>query len=87
MCLLVTCMTQKLSHCCAGPSPCDSRRPLHLTQEHFPGIDFSRIVTDEDVLWQKVHDQIQNRGEYRVGESENATEQRGLQFLKWLLAR
>ena len=50
-------------------------------------MDFSGIETDEDVHWQKVHDQIHNTGEYRVGESEDATEQRGLKFLKWLSAR
>ena len=83
----MACMSQRLSPCCAGSSPCDSRRPLHLTQEHFPGIDYSQIETDEDVQWQKVHEQINNKGEYRVGESEDATEQRGLKFLKWLLAR
>ena len=71
----------------AGSSPCDSRRPLHITREHFPGIDFANIETDEDVQYERVQDQVNSRGEYRFGESEAATEQRGVKFLKWLMAR
>lgn len=73
--------------CYTGSSSCDSRRPLHLTREHFPGIDFSGIETNEDVLYERVHSQVNSQGEYRMGESEEATEQRGLKFLKWLMAR
>ncbi len=60
---------------------------MHITREHFPGIDFSGIETDEDMQYKRVHDQVNSRGEYRFGESEEATEQRGLKFLQWLMAR
>ena len=39
------------------------------------------------MLYERVHDDVNSRGEYRFGESEEATEQRGLKFLKWLMAR
>lgn len=31
--------------------PCDKRRPIHEIKEQFPGVNFSTISTDEDVLW------------------------------------
>ncbi len=70
-----------------GPNPCDQRRPLHLTKEHFPGVDFSAVQTDEDVLWKQVHAEQHTSGEYDVGESEDAVTVRGIRFLRWLMTR
>lgn len=70
-----------------GPNLCDQRRPLHLTKEHFPGVDFSAVQTDDDVLWEKIHDEQHSSGEYDVGESEVAVTLRGIKFLRWLMTR
>ena len=51
---------------------------MHITQEHFPGIDFSHIETEEDLFTQKT---------WKSGEHRKAAELRALKFLKWLLAR
>ncbi|CAL8471428.1 g10970 [Coccomyxa elongata] len=70
-----------------GPNLCDQRRPLHLTKEHFPGVDLSAVQTDEDVLWKQVHAEQHTSGEYNVGESEDAVTVRGIRFLRWLMTR
>jgi hypothetical protein len=36
-----------------GRHPCDWRRPITDIKPSFPGIDFSLIVNNEDVLWKK----------------------------------
>ncbi len=51
---------------------------MHITQEHFPGIDFSHIETDEDLHFQKTG---------QSGEHWKAAELRACKFLKWLLDR
>ena len=71
----------------AGQNRCDSRRPLQQTKEAFPGIDFSGVPTEEDVLWARISGQRNPSGLYLDGETEEATTQRGLQFLKWLMER
>ena len=70
-----------------GPNLCDQRRPLHLTKEHFPGVDFSLVQTNEDELWKQVHAEQHTSGEYDIGESEDAVTVRGLRFLQWLMTR
>ncbi|BDA46810.1 Phosphoglycerate mutase-like protein [Coccomyxa sp. Obi] len=70
-----------------GPNLCDQRRPLHLTKEHFPGVDFSAVQTDEDVLWERIHAEQHTSGEYDVGESEDTITVRGIEFLRWLMTR
>ena len=71
----------------AGENRCDSRRLLQQVKDEFPGIDFASVPTEEDVLWAKVSGQRNSSGMYPDGESEEATTQRGLQFLKWLMGR
>lgn len=71
----------------SGPNLCDQRRPLHLTKEHFPGVDFSTVQTNDDVLWGKVHAEHHMTGEYDMGESEDAVTLRGIKFLRWLMKR
>ncbi len=49
-----------------------------MTQDHFPGIDFSYIETVKDKHFQRYEDS---------GERGKVVELRTLKFLKWLLAR
>jgi hypothetical protein len=57
--------------CAAGPSPCDKRRPLSESRAAFPGVDFSLIEHEEDVMWETQH-----------VESESAVVARGMKFLQ-----
>ena len=34
-----------------GQNPCDRRRATREYSELFPGIDFSHVTEEEDVLW------------------------------------
>ena len=72
-----------LSRVFAGGLPTDIKRPLHITQEHFPGIDFSSIESDQD-LYPQMHPVSDSEFGF---ESDEAAEQRGQKFLQWLLAR
>ncbi|PNW75247.1 hypothetical protein CHLRE_12g518950v5 [Chlamydomonas reinhardtii] len=59
-----------------GVHPCDKRSSITEYRKRFPGIDFSLVSPDEDVLWTA-----------DVRESKEAIRRRGLAFLKWLLTR
>eukprot|EP00887_Chlorella_sp_A99_P002998 scaffold9.g2998.t1 len=59
-----------------GPSQCDKRRPLGESREAFPGVDFSLIESDEDVLWRE-----------GMVEGESNVVVRGMKFLEWLMQR
>ena len=55
------CVTQRLiSRNCnkrrhAQEHPCDKRRSISEIKKQFPGVDFSGIQDDEDVLWKADH--------------------------------
>jgi len=70
---------------------CDRRRNLTETRRNFPGVDFSLIETEEDVQWDKKHDEAVSAGaigsRYFIGEKSDAVQERGLNFVKWVLAR
>lgn len=70
---------------------CDKRRPLSLIKPQFPGVDFSLIKHDEDIVWDKRHTQSVNEGargsRYLVGEKSPAVMLRGTRFIEWLLRR
>ena len=57
-----------------GLHPCDRRRTISEYKEMFPGVDFSLIENDEDVLWEK-----------DVRESDDGIRRRGGEFLEWLM--
>jgi len=65
----------------AGPSQCDRRRPLSETRAAFPGVDFSLVEHEDDVMWETQH-----------VESESAVVARGMKFMQvgrvcgWVLA-
>ena len=54
-------------------------------QEHFPGIDFNSIKSDQ-ALYPQTHPYP--RDEFEFGfECDETAEERGLKFLQWLVAR
>ncbi|KAG2499069.1 hypothetical protein HYH03_003252 [Edaphochlamys debaryana] len=59
-----------------GVHPCDRRSSVALYRERFPGVDFSLVQPDGDVLWTLEH-----------RETKDEIRRRGLAFLKWLAAR
>ncbi|XP_010065784.3 phosphoglycerate mutase-like protein 1 isoform X2 [Eucalyptus grandis] len=59
-----------------GVHPCDKRRCITDYQFLFPGVDFSLIESDEDVLWKA-----------DVRETKQELADRGLKFLNWLWTR
>jgi len=59
-----------------GVHPCDRRRPTREYRERFPGIDWSLISEEEDVLWTKDH-----------RETKAEITARGRDFLLWLMKR
>ncbi|CAN6234155.1 unnamed protein product [Urochloa humidicola] len=59
-----------------GIHPCDKRRSITEYRTLFPGIDFSLIEDDEDVLW--VPD---------VRETFESLAERGMKFIDWLWTR
>lgn len=59
-----------------GVHPCDKRKSISEYQPIFPGIDFSLVETNEDVLWKS-----------DVREKEEEVAARGRTFLNWLLTR
>ncbi|GAB4821611.1 hypothetical protein N2152v2_008657 [Parachlorella kessleri] len=59
-----------------GPSQCDRRRPLSETRAAFPGVDFSLIEHEDDVMWETQH-----------VESESAVVARGMKFMQYLMSR
>lgn len=61
-----------------GGNPCDRRRTLTEYKKEFPGIDFSLVEEEEDVLWKPGKE---NR------ESEPALRARARQFLDWCFDR
>ena len=71
----------------AGPNLCDKRRSLAETKQAFPGVDFSLIETDDDPLYEKLHNQRGRGGMYLVGESDSAVARRGREFLHLIMTR
>ncbi|CEF97864.1 Histidine phosphatase superfamily, clade-1 [Ostreococcus tauri] len=61
-----------------GGNPCDRRRTIDEYRTEFPGIDFSLVEENEDVLWKPGKE---NR------EPENVLRQRCRQFLNWCFDR
>eukprot|EP00892_Ulva_mutabilis_P003495 jgi/Ulvmu1/1517/UM011_0247.1 len=59
-----------------GVHPCDARRPISEIKQQFPGVDFSLIESNEDVLWKE--------GER---EEANVMRERGVKFAEWLMQR
>jgi len=67
------------SECCReqmGLHPCDKRKSINEYRPLFPGIDFSLVETNEDLLW---------KSDVREGGIELAA--RGRAFINWLLTR
>lgn len=79
--------------CCSLPSPpghnrCDRHHDLTDTMPLFPGVDFSLVSdTNKDTWWDEVHDVPCKSGQYPTGESQQETEQRGVEFYEWLMTR
>lgn len=59
-----------------GLHPCDKRKNINEYRPLFPGIDFSLVETNEDVLWKS-----------DVREKGNEIAARGRAFINWLLTR
>lgn len=59
-----------------GEHPCDKRRSLHDYRQEFPGIDFSQVKDEEDVLWKA-----------DVRETDVEIAERGYRFLQWVSQR
>ncbi|XP_057867486.1 phosphoglycerate mutase-like protein [Cryptomeria japonica] len=59
-----------------GLHPCDKRKSISEYKTLFPGIDFSMVETDEDVLWKP-----------DTREKDNEVAARGRAFINWLLTR
>lgn len=55
---------------------CDKRRPISEYKPSFPGIDFSLIEDEDDMLWKE-----------DIRETNEEVSRRGLEFLKWLWTR
>ncbi|XP_073525775.1 uncharacterized protein [Phyllobates terribilis] len=59
-----------------GVHPCDKRRSIRENKPKFPGIDFSLIETDDDVLWKE-----------DIRETDPEIAARGMKFMEWLWTR
>ncbi|KAF8019689.1 hypothetical protein BT93_G0396 [Corymbia citriodora subsp. variegata] len=59
-----------------GVHPCDKRRSITDYEFLFPGVDFSLIESNEDVLWKA-----------NVRETKEELAARGIKFLNWLWTR
>ncbi|KAM0932197.1 putative histidine phosphatase superfamily, clade-1 [Dioscorea sansibarensis] len=59
-----------------GVHPCDKRRNISEYKLLFPGLDFSLIENDEDILW-----------EADKREANEAVAARGVKFINWLWTR
>ncbi|KAI4294926.1 hypothetical protein MLD38_032406 [Melastoma candidum] len=59
-----------------GVRPCDKRSSISDYRTLFPGVDFSLVESDEDILW---------KADIREANEELA--ERGRQFLSWLWTR
>ena len=68
----------------SGISRCDARRSLTETKQQFPGVDFSRIQSEEDTMYPRF---CQQNGGGFGGEPEDNVTNRGLAFLSWLMKR
>ncbi|GAQ86948.1 hypothetical protein KFL_003220100 [Klebsormidium nitens] len=70
---------------------CDRRRNLSETAKNFPGVDFSLIEHENDVMWDLKHDEAVSAGavgsRYFIGEKGDAVAERGMNFLKWVMDR
>lgn len=58
-----------------GKNPCDRRRPTAEYHDMFPGIDFSCVTEEEDVLWGTMN------------ESNEAMCERAHRFMEWIMRR
>jgi len=54
---------------------CDGRRKISVLKEEFPGVDFSLVQSDEDVLY------------HQTKEDSEKVQERGREFLKWVSTR
>eukprot|EP00878_Enallax_costatus_P032947 GHUV01036302.1.p1 GENE.GHUV01036302.1~~GHUV01036302.1.p1 ORF type:complete len:402 (+),score=101.12 GHUV01036302.1:240-1445(+) len=71
-----------------GTNVCDKFRDIPLQIADFPGVDFSMVVNQHDVNWERFHDAVcQDGGCYFTGEEESACERRAVEFYKWLMSR
>ncbi|XP_047328548.1 phosphoglycerate mutase-like protein 1 [Impatiens glandulifera] len=59
-----------------GVHPCDRRRSINEYRPVFPGIDFSQIESDADIMWKP-----------DIREKNEDVGIRGMQFLNWLWTR
>ncbi|XP_047328476.1 phosphoglycerate mutase-like protein 1 [Impatiens glandulifera] len=59
-----------------GVHPCDRRRNINEYKPLFPGIDFSQIESDSDILWKP-----------DIREKNEDVGLRGMEFLNWLWTR
>lgn len=59
-----------------GLHPCDKRNPLRQIRTLFPGVDFSGVESEEDVLWKA-----------DVRETDDEVRARARAFVQWLLKR
>ncbi|KAL1534432.1 phosphoglycerate mutase-like protein 1 isoform X1 [Salvia divinorum] len=59
-----------------GVHPCDKRRSISEYRSLFPGVDFSLIESDDDVLWKA-----------DVRETKDEVAARGMNFMNWLFTR
>lgn len=70
---------------------CDRRRNLSDTSKVFPGVDFSRVTSDDDVAWEasRVKTLAANEfgSKYLLGEKEADVAKRGLEFMNWVMER
>lgn len=70
---------------------CDRRRTRDDAAARFPGVDFSHITSNDDVLWGQRHAQTvgvdPQGGRYAVAEAPAAVAARGARALQWLMAR
>jgi len=69
-------VAQELCRECLLGNKCDKRRTLHELEDEFPGVDFSKVEYDEDLLGQTV-----------TQEWGDKARKRAHSFVKWLMNR
>jgi hypothetical protein len=78
----------RILHIPPGPNVCDKFRDIPLQAAEFPGVDFSLLTHTTDEAWAALGSAAAHDGGcYSVGEEETATEQRALEFYRWLMTR
>jgi hypothetical protein len=91
-CCCCCCRCRLCLHCShnvsSGPNICDKFRDIPLQAADFPGVDFSLMRHTTDKMWEALGARMAHDGGcYSVGEEETATEQRALEFYRWLMTR